>query len=192
MPPINPGGPATPVRARMYILAFAPIRVGAVSRVGEEHRLGVVLPAGLAGPTGMGARGCGVPITARSLLAWRLALSSPLPPLAPSRRDPLPTSAGIGPIRREPAATGTTADLKALGKRPGLLRSLPSGLMREVAIRKGGDGDLAMRVRGRGVGPCCHDRPPQKAAKRASQGFAVPPLHPSSRWLAMPGHAVCC
>src|SRR5215831_17063773 len=47
--------------------------------------------------------------------------------------------AGIGPIRREPAATGTTADLKALGKRPGLLRSLPSGLMREVAIRTGGD-----------------------------------------------------
>src|SRR5215475_12030180 len=128
MPPINPGGPApTPVRGRMSIRALAPIRVGAVSRVGEEHRLGVVLPAGLAGPTGMGARGCSVPITARSLLAWRLALSSRLPPLAPSRRDRIPTSAGIGPIRREPAATGTIAELKAPGKRPGLLRSLPSG-----------------------------------------------------------------
>src|SRR5262249_24145256 len=113
MPPINPGGPApTPLRARMYVQAFAPIRVGAVSRVGEEHRLGVVLPVGLAGPTGMGGRGCGGPITARSLLAWRLALAPPWPPLAPSRPDPLPTSAGIGPIRREPAATGTIADLK--------------------------------------------------------------------------------
>ena len=116
MPPINPGAPVpTPLRARVSILAVALIRVGAVNRGGEEQRLGVVLRAGLVDPTGMGARGCGVPTTARSLLAWRLALSSPLPPLVRSRRALLPIYAGIGPIPREPRANGTIADLKALG-----------------------------------------------------------------------------
>src|SRR5215470_11350228 len=107
MPPIDLGGPA-----RAYIPASAPIRAGTVNRVGEEHRHGVVLWAGLADPTGMGARGCGVPITARSLLVWRLALSLPLPPLVPSHRARIPTCAGIGPTRRASAAIGTIADLR--------------------------------------------------------------------------------
>src|SRR6516164_6377936 len=128
MPAKNPGDPVlTPHRVRTDTPALAPIRVGAVSRGGEERRFGVVLRAGLADPTGMGARGCNVPITARSLLVWRLALSSPLPPLVRSRRALLPIYAGIGPILRGPAAIGTIADVTTPGSRRAFCEAAGAG-----------------------------------------------------------------
>src|SRR5437867_1913610 len=83
---------------RARLLAREHIPAGADNLVGEEHRLGVVLQVGAAGPIGTAARGYDGRTTAPSLRVWRSARSLPLPPSATSRLVRIPACAGIGPI----------------------------------------------------------------------------------------------
>src|SRR5215472_12265874 len=125
MPPTNRGDPApAPLQARTDILVPAPTPAGVVSPVGEEHPLGVAPLVGLADLIGMAVHGCGAPTTALSSPVWRSVLSSPLPPLVPSRRVHIPTCAGIGPIRRGTGGIGTIADLQGVGEQTGPCRHL--------------------------------------------------------------------
>jgi hypothetical protein len=96
---------------RVRLLAREHIPVGADNLVGEEHRPGVVLQVGAAGPIGTAARGYDGRTTAPSLQVWRSARSSPLPPSATSRLVRIPACAGIGPTPTGRLGTGTIAEL---------------------------------------------------------------------------------
>ena len=77
---------------------------------GEERLHGMVPVAGLAGPIGMGVRGCDGRTTAPSLQALHSERSLRLLPSATFHTVHIRTCAGTGPIRSEKPVIGTIAD----------------------------------------------------------------------------------